>query len=197
MAAVAGRSSVASLVKVYVCVESLGGWVMRASEFEERYGDYVRRHFQSYATAHTLRKGVRWRYPFVQVSEGMLKVWIKKYRGPEGVVRVSCVAELADRLGDELQEYSDRYPTAFKLVRALQRRVPPVYVSESAAKTWFSRYGGDLREYFHAELQNARRTGYVDDFVMSTEEPAVEGEGAVNDAEALGMGMCPARALLE
>ena len=142
VAAVAGRSSVASLVKVHGSVESFGGWVMRASEFEERYGDYVRRHFQSYGTAHTLRKGVRWRYPFVQVSEGMLKVWIKKYRGPEGVVRVSCVAELADRLGDELQVYSDRYPTAFKLVRALQRRVPPVYLSESAAKTWFSRYGG-------------------------------------------------------
>ena len=142
---------------------------MNAEDFEGRYGAYVRRHFGGHATAHKLRVGLAARYPFAKVSEGMLKVWVKKYRVLPGAVKVSSVAELVDELGADLEGYSQRYPSAFKLARALEQREPPVCVTDAAAKTWFKRYRGDLREYFHAQLGRARARGILEPSSISEE----------------------------
>ena len=125
---------------------------LSADAFEQRYGAYVRRHFGWCPTAYKLRAAVSARYPFVKVSEGVLKSWIGKYRIPEGAARVSTVSGMVELLGDELDAYSRSNGSAFKLVRALRGRVPPVYVTDAAARTWFQRYHGRLHAVSYTHL---------------------------------------------
>ena len=113
--------------------------------FEEQYGDLVRQDFSQYTTAHTLRKALEDRHPTVNVSVGVLKVWLATKNIPEEAVKVSSCTELQEQYGKVLKSLAEENPTAYKLCIALKRRSPPVCITEGIAKEWFKRHCGELQ----------------------------------------------------
>jgi len=65
----------------------------------------------------------------------MLKIWFDKHRLPSDAVSVSSAEELHRRYGLAAQN-----PTAYRLMRVLKARTPPLYVSDAVLKHWFLRY---------------------------------------------------------
>ena len=121
---------------------------LTAALFQERYGNVVSEHFAQYTTARTLRVALSQRKPPIIVTDGMLKVWFAKFRLPSDAVTVSSAEELHRRYGDLLPALAAQNPTAYRLMRVLKARTPPLYVSEQVLKQWFLRY-------FYAEPINS------------------------------------------
>ena len=70
----------------------------------------------------------------------MLKIWFAKYRRPSDAVTVSSAEELHTKYGDILPALAAENPSAYRLMRVLKARTPPLYVSEEILKRWFLRY---------------------------------------------------------
>ena len=89
----------------------------------------------------------------------MLKNWFAKYRLPSDAVTVSCAEELDRRYGDILPALAARNPTAYRLMRVLQARTPPLYVSDAVLKQWFLRYfdAAPINSAGHLELKYGDR----------------------------------------
>ena len=113
---------------------------LTAALFEERYGRLVAEQYAEYTTARTLRVALSTHRPSIIVTDGMLKLWLQKYRVPADAVQVSSVAELVEKYGDILPGIAAENPTAYRLQRALKGCVPPVYVSDAVLKQWLQRY---------------------------------------------------------
>ena len=99
---------------------------LTAALFEERYGRLVAEQYAEYTTARTLRVALSTHRPSIIVTDGMLKLWLQKYRVPADAVQVSSVAELVEKYGDILPGIAAENPTAYRLQRALKGCVPPV-----------------------------------------------------------------------
>ena len=67
-------------------------------------------------------------------------IWFAKFRLPSDAVTVSSAEELHRRYGDILPALAAQTPTAYRLMRVLKARTPPLYVSESVMRQWFLRY---------------------------------------------------------
>jgi hypothetical protein len=120
-------------------LEVLGGMApkgkLTAALFEERYGNLVSEHFAQYTTARTLRVALSERQPPIIVTDGMLKIWFAKFR-----LSSDAADELHRRYGDLLSALAAQNPTAYRLMRVLKARTPPLYVSDAVLKQWFLRY---------------------------------------------------------
>ena len=108
--------------------------------FQERYGNLVSEHFAQYTTARTLRVALSERKPPIIVTDGMLKIRFAKFRLSSDAVTVSSAEELHRRYGDILPALAAQNPTAYRLMRVLKARTPPLYVSDAVLKQWFLRY---------------------------------------------------------
>ena len=113
---------------------------LTAALFNERYGNIVSEHFAQHTTAYTLRIALSQRKPPIIVTDGMLKLWFAKFRLPSDAVTVSSAEELHRRYGDVLPALAAHNPTAYRLMKVLQARTPPLYVSEEVLKQWLRRY---------------------------------------------------------
>ena len=113
---------------------------LTAALFHERYGDLVSEHFAQHTTAYTLRIALSQRKPPIIVTDGMLKIWFAKFRLSHGALTVSYAEELHGRYGDVLCALATQNPTAYRLMRVLKGRTPPVHVSDAVLKQWFQRY---------------------------------------------------------
>ena len=60
-----------------------------AAEFDRRYGSMVRRRYGGYRSARILKNALAARRPSIQVSDGVLKQWIKRYARPSLAVGVA------------------------------------------------------------------------------------------------------------
>ena len=98
---------------------------LTAALFQERYGNLVSEHFAQYTTARTLRIALSERKPPIIVTDGMLKIWFAKYRD---AVTVSSAEELHNRYGDILPALAAQNPAAYRLMRVLKARTPPLFV---------------------------------------------------------------------
>ena len=107
---------------------------LTAKLFQERYGDLVSEHFSQYTTAYTLRVALSQRKPPIIVTDGMLKIWFAKFRLASDAVTVSSAEELNTRYGDFLPAFAAPNHSAYRLMRVLKGRTPPLYVSEEVLK---------------------------------------------------------------
>ena len=107
---------------------------LTAALFQERYGTLVSEHFAQYTTARTLRVALSQRQPPIIVTDGILKTWMEKFRMPSDAVTVSSAEELHRRYGDVLPALAAHNPTAYRLMRVLKARTPPLYVSDAVLK---------------------------------------------------------------
>ena len=132
---------------------------LTAALFQERYGNLVSEHFAQYTTPHTLRVALSERKPPIFVTDGMLKMWFAKYRLPSDAVTVSSAEELNTRYGDFLPALAAQNPSAYRLMRVLKGRTPPLYVSEEVLKRWFLRYfdAEPINSAGHLELKYGDR----------------------------------------
>ena len=113
--------------------------VSGAEELETKYGGEVRE--CGNVSAYYLKKALYARPTPMDVTEGVLKQWILKYRLPADAVVVSGSDELEKKYGDAIRHLAAENRTGYKLMDALKKRAPPLYVTEQAAKDWLRRYG--------------------------------------------------------
>ena len=74
------------------------------------------------------------------VTDGMLKSWFAQFRLPSDAVTVSSAQELHRRYGDLLPALAAQNPTAYRLMKVLKARTPPLYVSDAVLRQWLLRY---------------------------------------------------------
>ena len=132
---------------------------LTAALFQELYGDLVSEHFAQHTTAYTLRIALSQRQPPIIVTDGMLKLRFAKFRLPSDAVTVSSAEELHRRYGDILPALAAQNPTAYRLMRVLQARTPPLYVSDAVLKQWLLRYfdAEPINSAGHLELKYGDR----------------------------------------
>ena len=109
---------------------------LTAALFHERYGDLVSEHFAQCTTAHTLRIALSQRKPPIIVTDGMLKIWLAKYRLPGDAVTVSSAEELHTRYGDVLLAIAAQNPSPYHLTKVLKA----VFLKSTPKLYYFSKY---------------------------------------------------------
>ena len=105
---------------------------MQYGEIARAYGDL---------TARMLKKSLYSRTPPLDVTDGVLKQWVLKYRVPAGAVTLQGADELEKRYGAAIRHLVAENRTGYKLQAALKKLTPPLYVSDQASKLWLSKYG--------------------------------------------------------
>ena len=69
---------------------------LTAAQFEEIYGDLVRSEYPDVIPERTLSNVLVAREPPVIVPDGVLRVWLRKYKS-SGAVTVTSIQELQDK----------------------------------------------------------------------------------------------------
>ena len=105
---------------------------MQYGEIARAYGDL---------TARMLKKSLYSRTPPLDVTDGVLKQWVLKYRVPAGAVTLQGADELEKRYGAAIRHLVAENRTGYKLQAALKKLTPPLYVSDQASKDWLRKYG--------------------------------------------------------
>ena len=100
----------------------------KADQLEAVYGDEVRQLALTHTTARRLKGALEERRPPLYYTDGVLKQWLQKYGSGSVHATLSTNAtlsakELHERYGDVLHAESRDAPTAYKLQKALARRV--------------------------------------------------------------------------
>ena len=116
-----------------------------AAEFEEVYGTLTRAEYPEYTRERALSKVLSRRDPAVIVPDGVLRVWLKKYKSPDSVT-VPSIAVLQEEYGELVKELAHRYCTSYQLCKALRTtQIPSILISDCMAKEWFKKYGNVLQ----------------------------------------------------
>ena len=92
-------------------------------------------------TAFKLRKALYSRAPPLDVTEGVLKKWILKYRLPDDAISISGAEELEKKYGAAIRHLVPENRTGYKLQAALKKLSPPLYGGERTSKAWLSKDG--------------------------------------------------------
>ena len=134
-----------------------------ADDLEIQYGGVVREYGE--VSPYRLRVALAGRQPSIAVTEGVLKVWIAKYRMAPNAIVVSGSEELEKKYGDAIRHLAAENRTGYKVMAALKQRTPPVYVTRQAATDWLRKYGtaepvrqinsaGHLEEYVGQRIRD-------------------------------------------
>ena len=116
-----------------------------AAEFEEVYGALARAEYPEYTRERALSKVLSRRQPPVIVPDGVLRVWLKRYK-PSDAVTVSSIAALHAQYGELVKELVIDHGTPYQLCKALRTtQDPPILISDCMAKQWFKKYGKPLK----------------------------------------------------
>ena len=81
------------------------------------------------------------RVPPLDVSKGILKQWILKYRLPADAIKIMGAEDLEKRYGEAIRHLATSDCTGYKLQAALKKLSPPLYVSDQASRDWLRKYG--------------------------------------------------------
>ena len=116
-----------------------------ALQLEAKYGaELARPPLSDASSPYRLRAALAARKPPVDISEQLAKTWFKKYRLPDGALRVNSATDLEDQYGESIRHLSHEYPTGYKLSEALRQRTPPLYVTRPICETWLNKYKGSV-----------------------------------------------------
>jgi hypothetical protein len=113
--------------------------VKSAEDLETQYGEVVRA--LGNETAFKLKKALYSRAPPLDVTEGVLKQWILKYRLPDDAVSISGAEDFEKKYGAAIRHLVPENRTDYKFMMALRALTPPLYVTKKAAKDWLHKYG--------------------------------------------------------
>ena len=112
-----------------------------AAEFEEIYGVLTRSEYPEFTRERALSKVLARREPPVIVSDGVLRVWLKKYKTSDAVI-VTSIQDLQDAYGDVVKALLTVHDTPYKLAKALRTtQAPPIIISTSMAGQWIKTFG--------------------------------------------------------
>jgi hypothetical protein len=114
-----------------------------AAEFEKIYGALTRSEYGQYTRERALGNVLLQREPPIIVNEGVLRVWLQKYKHS---VIVSSMAALQEEYGDLVKELANHHRTPYKLVKALRTtQAPPIIINDRMAKQWFEQNGKSMK----------------------------------------------------
>ena len=92
-----------------------------AAQFERRHGELVRTQYAEYTGHAGLRIVLLARQPPIDVSEGVLRHWLKrKSIKPADAIAVSSANELQEKYGELVKGLVLVHATAYKLCKALR-----------------------------------------------------------------------------
>ena len=110
---------------------------LTATDFEEMYGAMTRSKYPEYTRERALSKILSRREPPVIVPDGVLRVWLKKYKSPDAVI-VSSMAALQAEYCELVKELAIDHRTPYQPCKALRAtQSPPIIINECMAKQWF------------------------------------------------------------
>jgi len=108
-----------------------------AADFEEVYGTMTRAEYPEYTRERALSNVLAQREPPVIVPDGVLRLWLQKYKSPVGIV-VPSTAALPTEYGQLVKELAIDHRTPYQLRKALRTtQSPPIIINECMAKQWF------------------------------------------------------------
>ena len=115
-----------------------------AEQLQERLGTELRSPpFAGVTSVRTLRRLIRDRDPaFAELQDAAVKTWLTKYYTPVGAVRVESAEELEEQYGGRVRAVGVDGVSAFLFCKALREGSPSVIVSDTVAKQWLRRFGG-------------------------------------------------------
>ena len=114
---------------------------MTAAEFEDVYGELTRSEYPDIHRERALSNVLAAREPPVIVPDGVLRVWLKKYKTPDGYI-VKSIEDLQEKYGDLVKGLHTEHDTPYKLAKALRTtQEPPVRITTSMAGQWITKYG--------------------------------------------------------
>ena len=82
--------------------------------------------------------------PPIEVSEGVVKTWWNKHRVNTGPKLTA--EQLNEQYGDIARTLAAEHTTSYRLTSALQKNVPPIFVTDAVARQWMKKYLGDVRQ---------------------------------------------------
>ena len=82
--------------------------------------------------------------PPIEVSEGVVKTWWNKHRVNTGPKLTA--EQLNEQYGDIARTLAAEHTTSYRLTGALQKNVPPIFVTDAVARQWMKKYLGDVRQ---------------------------------------------------
>ena len=106
---------------------------------EAQYGEILRQHGN--VSWYLLKKALYSRSPPLDITDGVLKQWILKYRLPPDAIQILGAKDLEQRYGKAIRHLAADNCTGYKLQAALKKLRPPLYASDQAAKDWLRKYG--------------------------------------------------------
>ena len=118
---------------------------LNADSFEAQYGILVRSEYPDLTSARQIKTALVRRMPPIEVSEGVLKVWLHKTGIPDGAVVLQSAADLQTRYGELVLGLSVEHHSAFRLCKALRAQQPPLYVTDEICKVWLKAHASDFK----------------------------------------------------
>ena len=110
-----------------------------AETLELGYGGILREYGE--LSEYKLLSALSARVPPLDVSKGVLKQWILKYRLPADAIKIMGAEDLEKRYGEAIRHLATSDCTGYKLQAALKKLSPPLYVSDQASRDWLRKYG--------------------------------------------------------
>ena len=131
-----------------------------AETLELGYGEILREYGE--LTFYKLKQKLSARVPPLDVSEGVLKQWILKYRLPADAIQIMGAEDLEKRYGEAIRHLATSDCTGYKLQAALKKLSPPLYVSDQASRDWLRKYGStepivQINSAGHLEMHIGKR----------------------------------------
>ena len=127
-----------------------------AAQFEKRYGNLVRAEYVEYTGYGALCTVLLARQPPIDGPHGVLiQRFKRKNIKPPDAIAVSSADDLQEKYGDFVKGLAPVHATAFKLCKALREQTPAVYCTDGIAKSWFNKFGTELKRILtagHLEL---------------------------------------------
>ena len=114
---------------------------LTAAEFEEIYGDIVRSEYSDVIRERALSNVLAAREPPVIVPEGVLRVWLRKFKSVDAVTMTS-IQDLQDKYGDVVRRLLTGHDTPYKLAKALRTtQSPSIIISSRMVGQWMQTFG--------------------------------------------------------
>ena len=121
----------------------MAGGPLTAKELQEKHADLLLQPpFSEATTPYYLHQALTQRQPPIVVSHGTVKQWWKTYKLPASAEPLKTAQEFEDKHGQSKRHLAVDYPTAYKLVQALRKRDPPIFLSDGIAKQWLQKFAG-------------------------------------------------------
>ena len=93
-------------------------------------------------SAYKARQALLGRTPPLDVSRGVLRQWILKYRKPASAVAIAGADELEKKCGSTIRlELAAKNRTGYKLMTAVRQLQPPLCITRKSAENWLAKYG--------------------------------------------------------